>query len=156
VGEVQQLRARLEAHAAAGQPGGKADGRLAPAEEERCRAQLARLAGELRQLQGETPLVQPVVDRQAVATVVSGWTGIPVGRMVLDEIKTVLALRDKLEERVVGQGHALEAVAQRIRTARANLVDPRRPIGVFLLVGPSGVGKTETALALADILYGGD
>jgi type VI secretion system protein VasG len=100
--------------------------------------------------------VQPVVDRQAVAEVVSGWTGIPVGKMVLDEIKTVLSLRDKLEERVIGQTAALEAVAQRIRTARANLVDPRRPIGVFLMVGPSGVGKTETALALADILYGGD
>src|SRR5438105_4570652 len=76
--------------------------------------------------------------------------------MVLDEIKTVLSLRQKLEERIIGQSHALEAIAQRIRTARANLVDPRRPIGVFLMVGPSGVGKTETVLALADILYGGD
>ena len=86
---------------------------------------------------------------------VSGWTGIPVGKMVLDEIKTVLSLREQLEERVIGQRQALEAVAERIRTARADLADPRRPIGVFLLVGPSGVGKTETAMALADILYGG-
>src|SRR5437660_179152 len=96
-----------------------------------------------------------MVDRQAVAEVVSGWTGIPVGKMVLDEIKTVMSLREKLEERVIGQRQALEAVAERIKTARAGLTDPKRPIGVFLLVGPSGVGKTETALALSDILYGG-
>jgi type VI secretion system protein VasG len=127
-----------------------------PAREEYCRAELSRLRHELEQLQGETPLVRPAVDRQVVAEVVSGWTGIPVGRMVLDEIKAVLTLKERLEERIVGQAHALEAIAQRIRTARANLVDPRRPIGVFLLVGPSGVGKTETGLALADILYGGD
>jgi type VI secretion system protein VasG len=119
-------------------------------------AALAKLQQDLAKLQGESPLVYPVVDRQAVAEVVSGWTGIPVGKMVLDEIKTVLNLKEKLEERIVGQSHALEAISQRIRTARANLVDPRRPIGVFLMVGPSGVGKTETALALADILYGGD
>jgi type VI secretion system protein VasG len=119
-------------------------------------AALSKLKQELAKLQGESPLVYPVVDRQAVAEVVSGWTGIPVGKMVLDEIKTVLSLKEKLEERIVGQSHALDAIAQRIRTARANLVDPRRPIGVFLMVGPSGVGKTETALALADILYGGD
>ncbi len=153
-GEIQKVSAQLEAHAAAGRPG--AEGRLAPAEEQRCRADLEGLRRELAQLQGESPLVQPVVDRQAVAAVVSGWTGIPVGKMVLDEIKTVLGLRARLEERVVGQGHALEAVARRIQTARANLVDPRRPVGVFLLVGPSGVGKTETALALSEVLYGGD
>jgi type VI secretion system protein VasG len=100
--------------------------------------------------------VHPVVDRHAVADVVSAWTGIPVGKMVLDEIRTVLSLKDKLGERIVGQGHALEVLSKRIQTSRANLLDPRRPIGVFLLVGPSGVGKTETALALSDILYGGD
>jgi type VI secretion system protein VasG len=100
--------------------------------------------------------VQSAVDRQSIAEVVSGWTGIPVGKMVVDEIKTVLSLKEKLAERIIGQSHALEAVAERIRTARANLVDPRRPIGVFLMVGPSGTGKTETVLALADILYGGD
>ena len=92
----------------------------------------------------------------AVAEIVSSWTGIPVGKMVLDEIKTVLTLRERLEQRIIGQSHALEAIAQRIRTSRAGLNDPRRPMGVFMLVGPSGVGKTETALALADILYGGD
>jgi type VI secretion system protein VasG len=156
VAEIQELRGKLEHHAVAAKPGGNAEDKLLAKDEKRARDDLSRLEKQLTQLQGENPLVQPVVDRQAVAAVVSGWTGIPVGKMVLDEIKTVLALRSKLEERVVGQTHALEAIAQRIRTARANLVDPRRPIGVFLLVGPSGVGKTETALALADILYGGD
>src|SRR5207249_7287274 len=120
------------------------------------RADLDRLSTDLKKLQGEAPLVLPMVDSQAVAEVVSGWTGIPVGRMVLDEIKTVLTLKEKLEERVIGQSHALDAIAQRIRTSRANLTDPRRPIGVFMLVGPSGVGKTETAIALSEILFGGD
>jgi len=110
----------------------------------------------LRKLQGEAPLMQVSVDSQTIAEVVAGWTGIPVGRMMANEIQTVLNLRDKLEERVIGQSHALEAIGQRIRTARASLTDPRRPIGVFLFVGSSGVGKTETALALAETLYGGE
>jgi type VI secretion system protein VasG len=100
--------------------------------------------------------LQVSVDSQTIAQVIAGWTGIPVGKMLADEIQTVLKLRSKLEERVIGQSHALESLAQRIRTSRANLTDPRRPVGVFLLVGPSGVGKTETALALADALYGGE
>ena len=100
--------------------------------------------------------MQVCVDSQTIAEVIAGWTGIPVGKMLADEIKTVLNLQNRLEERVIGQSHALEAIAQRIRTARANLTDPRKPIGVFMLVGPSGVGKTETALALADTLYGGE
>nr|MDQ3331114.1 AAA family ATPase [Planctomycetota bacterium] len=100
--------------------------------------------------------MQPCVDSQSVAEVVSGWTGIPVGRMLTDEIKKVTELKERIEARVVGQSHALEAIAKRIQTARASLVDPRRPVGVFLLVGPSGVGKTETALSLAEILYGGE
>jgi type VI secretion system protein VasG len=120
------------------------------------KADLAAMTDELAALQGENPLVYPVVHGGAVAVVVSGLTGIPMGKMVRDEVKTVLKLADKLSERVVGQSHALEAIAQRIRTARADLADPRRPQGVFLLVGPSGVGKTETAMALADLLYGGD
>ena len=119
-------------------------------------AELAGFTAELRSLQGESPLLQVSVDAQTIAEVVAGWTGIPVGRMLADEIKTVLNLRAKLEERVIGQSHALEAIGQRIRTARANLTDPRRPIGVFLLVGPSGVGKTETAVSLAETLYGGE
>jgi type VI secretion system protein VasG len=117
---------------------------------------LAELNAMLAKVQGENPLVYPVVHGGAVAQVVSGLTGIPMGKMVLDAVQTVLKLADKLEERVVGQKHALEAIAQRIRTARADLADPRRPQGVFLLAGPSGVGKTETAMALADLLYGGD
>ena len=100
--------------------------------------------------------MQVCVDAQTIAEVIAGWTGIPVGKMVADEIQTVISLNKKLEERVIGQAHALEAIAQRIRTSRANLTDPRKPIGVFLLVGPSGVGKTETALSLADSLYGGE
>ena len=118
------------------------------------RADLNRLTQELEGAQGEAPLMQACVNSQTIAEVISGWTGIPVGRMMTDEINTVLSLEGRLGQRVVGQRHALEAISQRIRTARANLTDPRRPIGVFLLVGPSGVGKTETALALSETLYG--
>jgi len=111
---------------------------------------------ELAALQGDAPLVPLEVDSGTVAAIVSGWTGIPLGKMVKDEIRTVLSLQDALQERILGQQHAIVAVAQRVRTARANLDDPNKPQGVFLFVGPSGVGKTETALALADLLYGGE
>jgi type VI secretion system protein VasG len=114
------------------------------------------LKEELAALQGESPLVQLEVDAATVAAIISGWTGIPLGKMVKDEIRTVLSLQDALQERILGQPHAIAAVAQRVRTARANLDDPNKPKGVFLFVGPSGVGKTETALALADLLYGGE
>ncbi|MGD9589185.1 MAG: type VI secretion system ATPase TssH [Pyrinomonadaceae bacterium] len=127
-----------------------------PADVEFLKSELARLNAELKQLQGENPLMQPVVNGQSVAEVISGWTGIPIGKMVADEINAVLKLHETLRERVLGQDHALEAIAQRIRTSRAGLTDPKRPIGVFLLVGTSGVGKTETALALAESLYGGE
>ena len=147
VGKIRELRTKIETDAAADPP---------PATLAADRAELAGLSADLIGVQGETPLVYAVVDGQAVAEVLSGLTGIPLGKMVRDEVQTVLALADKLAERVVGQTHALEAIAQRIRTARADLGDPRRPQGVFLLVGPSGVGKTETAMALADLLYGGD
>jgi type VI secretion system protein VasG len=120
------------------------------------RARLAAVGGRLRQIQGEKPLIFPVVDGQAVAEIVEGWTGIPAGRMQSDEIRTVLHLKAAMGERVIGQPQALEAVAQAILTARAGLTDPRKPIGVFLLVGQSGTGKTETALTLADLLYGGE
>ncbi|GIU83140.1 MAG: type VI secretion system ATPase TssH [Acidobacteria bacterium] len=118
--------------------------------------ELARLTQELKAVQGETPLMQPVVNAQTVAEIISGWTGIPVGKMVADEIHAILNLAETLKKRVVGQDHAINLIAERIKTSRAGLTDPRRPIGVFLLVGTSGVGKTETALALADALYGGE
>jgi type VI secretion system protein VasG len=117
---------------------------------------LRALEHELQQVQGEAPLIFPTVDKQAVAAVVGDWTGIPVGRMVKDEIQSVLKLAETLSQRVIGQGHALEMIARRIQTSRASLSDTRKPIGVFLLAGPSGVGKTETALTLAEALYGGE
>ncbi len=120
------------------------------------RTQLTAASANLRALQGEEPLIYPVVDGQAVAEVVAGWTGIPTGRMQSNEIRTVLALKETMEKRIVGQPHALDAVAQAIRTSRAGLTDPRKPIGVFLMVGTSGTGKTETALTLANLLYGGE
>ena len=118
--------------------------------------ELAKLLAELRALQGETPMVPLQVDGHVVSEIVSAWTGIPLGRMVKDELRTVLNLKPLLAARVIGQNHALDAIAQRVRTATANLEDPNKPRGVFLFAGPSGVGKTETALALADILYGGE
>jgi len=117
---------------------------------------LRALERELQQVQGEAPLIFPTVDKQAVAAVVGDWTGIPVGRMVKDEIQSVLKLADTLSQRVIGQRHALDMIARRIQTSRASLSDTRKPIGVFLLAGPSGVGKTETALTLAEALYGGE
>ena len=119
-------------------------------------AELDLLLAELRALQGEAPMVPLQVDGSVVAEIVSAWTGVPLGRMVRDEIRIVRNLAPLLGARVIGQDHALEAVAQRVRTASARLEDPNKPRGVFMFVGPSGVGKTETALALADILYGGE
>jgi type VI secretion system protein VasG len=153
--EVIKLSGKLEAHVAAAGSASTKD-RLSADDERKTREELGRVEKELLTLQGEEPLVLPVVGSQAVAEIVAGWTGIPVGKMVRNEINTVRQLESRLKERVVGQDHALMAISERIRTSRAGLADPRRPIGVFLLVGPSGVGKTETAMALADILYGGD
>lgn len=118
--------------------------------------ELEKLREQLSTLQSETPMVPLNVDAMVIAEIVSAWTGIPLGRMVKDEINTVRNLLPLLAERVISQDHALDAIAQRVRTARANLEDPNKPKGVFLFVGPSGVGKTETALALADVLYGGE
>jgi type VI secretion system protein VasG len=120
------------------------------------RAELEKLNAELDAIQGDSPLMRVCVDTQIVGEVISAWTGIPVGKMQQDEINTVLNLRDLMSARVIGQNHALEAIAQRISTNRAGMDDPVKPVGVFMLVGPSGVGKTETALALADFLYGGE
>jgi type VI secretion system protein VasG len=129
---------------------------LSDAERSKLLLELAEQQQQLAALQGEAPLILPSVDRQAVASVVADWTGIPVGRMVKDEIATVLGLAEALNQRVLGQKHALEMIAKRIQTSRASLDNPNKPIGVFLLCGPSGVGKTETALALAETLYGGE
>ena len=117
---------------------------------------LHELQAELEEAQGESPLILPSVDEQAIAAVVQDWTGIPVGRMVKDEISAVLNLAESLAERVIGQDHAMEMIARRVQTARAGLDNPVKPIGVFMLAGPSGVGKTETALAIAEALYGGE
>jgi type VI secretion system protein VasG len=122
----------------------------------RARERLAETETELARSHGEDPLVKPFVDGNVIAEVISGWTGIPVGRMVADEVATLLRLEERLEERVVGQDDALRVISRRIRTSRANLDDPKKPIGVFLLLGPSGIGKTETALSLAELLYGGE
>ena len=146
--EIEGLRERLAAP-----PPAKTDD---AAERARWRERLAALDSELEEVQGEAPLLFTQVDGQAVAEVVAGWTGIPLGRMVGDEIRAVLGLRERMAARVIGQPQALRAVAEAIQTARAQLTDPRKPIGVFLMVGTSGVGKTETALTLAENLYGGE
>jgi len=143
VAEVAEARAALEA------PDGAADRSVE-------RSRLTGLMSRLHLVQGEQPLIFPVVDAQAVAEIVENWTGIPAGRMRSDEIRTVMNLQQAMGQRIIGQPHALEAVAQAIQTSRAKLTDPRKPIGVFLMVGTSGTGKTETALTLADLLYGGE
>jgi len=120
------------------------------------KSSLHALFKELEDIQGKEPMIQVNVTGQAIAEVVANWTGIPVGKMVSDEINAIMQLSETLNQRVIGQSHALDAIAESIRTSRAGLTDPRKPIGVFFMVGSSGVGKTETALALADTLYGGE
>ncbi|TOY82596.1 type VI secretion system ATPase TssH [Burkholderia pseudomallei] len=149
VTEIGALRAELDAARES-----SADGK--PVDVDATRAKLAERVDALRARQGNQPMVPLQVDGHVVAEIVASWTGIPLGRMVKDEIETVLNLRDLLGARVIGQDHALGAIAQRVRTATANLEDPNKPRGVFMFVGPSGVGQTETALALADVLYGGE
>lgn len=123
---------------------------------ERLSKELVREKNELEVVQEDAPMVPIFVDSRIVAAVISNWTGIPVGKMLTDEIETVLTLKEKMQQRIIGQDQALDVICRRIRTFRANLDDPGKPVGVFLLVGPSGVGKTETAITLADHLYGGD
>jgi type VI secretion system protein VasG len=149
VAKVHEIREQVA-------PGEVAEGEEAPAPDPEAVKKHDALLSELKELQGEDPLVLVDVDGQAVAEVISSWTGVPVGKMVADEINTVLNLSEKLGERVIGQGHALETISKRIHTSRANLDNPNRPVGVFLMAGPSGVGKTETGLTLADALYGGE
>jgi type VI secretion system protein VasG len=151
--DVQTLRSALEAGDALS---GTASEPSAVADRAGQAAQLVSKLAELNRLQGKDALMPLEVDASVVASIVAAWTGIPLGKMVQDDLKTVLSLAPLLQARVIGQAHAMQAIAQRVRTARANLEDPNKPKGVFLFVGPSGVGKTETALALADLLYGGE
>jgi type VI secretion system protein VasG len=147
VTEIRDLRQKLEAHHTGAQKQDDANG---------MRARLVQLDKELETLQGETPLLRVTVDASIVGEVLSGWTGIPVGKMMSDEMATMLALEKHLGARVIGQGTALEQISRRVRTSKAGIEDPQKPKGVFMLVGPSGVGKTETALAISDLLYGGE
>jgi type VI secretion system protein VasG len=135
---------------------GEKQAALKPEERASLLSELKQLQEKLGEMQGETPLVLPTADEQAVGAVVQDWTGIPVGRMVKNEIESVLKLADTLDQRVIGQKHGLQMIAKRVQTSRAKLDNPNKPIGVFMLAGPSGVGKTETALALAEALYGGE
>jgi type VI secretion system protein VasG len=162
VEKILDLRARLRAGGSAieGKPDEMkpADPKKAitPEERDKLLAELKQLQEKLKIFQGDSPLIFASVDSAAIAGVVADWTGIPVGRMVKNEIEQVLKLADTLEKRVIGQRHALETITRRIQTSRARLDNPNRPIGVFMLVGPSGTGKTETALTLAEALYGGE
>jgi len=146
VEKIRGVREQLEAEATA-EDQTKAD---------ELRAELTAMTNDLEAMQGEQPLVRVFVDASIVGEVISGWTGIPVGKMLSDELGTMLKLEEHLGSRVIGQDHALIDISRRVRTSKAGIEDPNKPKGVFMLVGPSGVGKTETALALSDLLYGGE
>ncbi len=163
VRDILDLRAKLREGGAEVEGDAPADADIEPPQQavsgedrDQLMAELQAKNEELEALQGESALILPIVDEQAVATVIGDWTGIPVGRMVKDELETVLNLEEHLAKRVIGQDHAMKMIAKRIQTSRAGLDNPNKPIGVFLLAGTSGVGKTETALALAEVLYGGE
>jgi type VI secretion system protein VasG len=161
VNRIREVRGKLETAASpaplAAQAGSSnGDSTAVAPDPAALRTELAALNAELDQLQGESPLIRVCVDANIVGDVVSAWTGIPIGKMLKDEVETALSLESHLGRRVIGQDHALGMISERIRTSKASLEDPSKPIGVFMLVGPSGVGKTETALALADLMYGGE
>jgi len=153
---IRELRERLEGMAGAGAAQEANGNGNSSGDVTALRADLAARNQRLEQVQGETPLIRVCVDAGIVGEVISAWTGIPVGKMQRDETGTVLKLEDHLGRRLIGQAHALALISKRIRTSRAGIEDPNKPKGVFMLVGPSGVGKTETALAIADLLYGGE
>jgi len=165
VSHILELRAKLRAAGVSPEaaPGAPVPAEPAPgaapltaAERDALLTELRADLQKLKDFQGEKPLIFPCVEQNSIGSVVSDWTGIPVGRMVRNEIDQVLKLADVLERRVIGQRHALEAIARRVQTNRAGLDNPNRPVGVFMLAGPSGTGKTETALTLAEALYGGE
>ena len=147
VGKMRELRGKIEEAAAEAD----ATEKLGP-----MRAELAAMQTDLDAVQGEDPFIGVTLDAQQVSEIISSWTGIPVGKMLKDEIESMINLAPQLCQRVIGQDHALETIAQRVKVSKAKMEDPDKPIGVFMLVGPSGVGKTETALTLADLLYGGE
>jgi type VI secretion system protein VasG len=157
VSRIREVRRQLESIPTPQASSGEGSAAAQPALDiPELRTELGRLESELSLIQGQAPLMRVCVDAQITGEVISAWTGIPVGKMQQDEINTVLSLQSLLGSRVIGQTHALDAISQRISTSRAGLDDPSKPVGVFMFVGPSGVGKTETALALADLLYGGE
>lgn len=167
VTKVNEIRKKLRDHALGnGKPDAVKKGKekapeppkekLSDADVAKLKLDLELLNAELKTMQGETPLIPVCVDAHTIGEVTSAWTGIPVGRMMANQLQTVLNLKNLLAERIIGQDHALVALTRRIQTSRATMDDPKKPIGTFLLVGPSGVGKTETAIVLADILYGGE
>ena len=163
VKDILDLRAKLRASGAALDETGDgielADDELEPDEifdRDTALADLRAKMAMLSEAQGETPLILPSVDKMAVASVVQDWTGIPMGRMMSSQTERALSLASSMGKRVVGQDHAMDMIANRIQTATAGLRPPEKPVGVFMLCGPSGVGKTETALALADLMYGGE
>jgi type VI secretion system protein VasG len=154
--KLRDLRTKLEGTALAAGAAASQASSTGSAETSSAREEMSRLQSELDRIQGENPLMRVCVDAQIIGEVLSGWTGIPVGKLMKDEIAMVLELESHLGRRLIGQTHALQLIAERVRTSRSSLDDPGKPIGVFMLVGPSGVGKTETALSLADLLYGGE
>ena len=156
IGKVEGTDSELEKAAEAAVADAEAAPTVDPLTREQLLEDLTALQAKLHELQGESPLILPSVDAQAVASVVGDWTGIPVGRMVKNEIDNIIHLADNIEQRIIGQRHALDMIAKRVQTSRAGLDNPNKPIGVFMLAGTSGVGKTETALALAEALYGGE
>jgi type VI secretion system protein VasG len=123
---------------------------------EELKAQIAKVSGELEALQGDTPLVKIEVDPDVVSKVVSDWTGIPLGNVMRDDALNIIKLDENLKSRIKGQDEAISVITQVLKSAKAGVKDPNQPLGVFLLVGPSGVGKTETGLAIADLLFGGE
>ena len=157
VNRIREVRDHLETHASGGAvASGNGAATATAVDPEALRQQLSQLNEELSTLQGEQPLIRVSVDASLVGEVISGWTGIPTGKMMRNDVAVALALESHLGSRVIGQNHALEVISKRIRTSRASIEDPGKPVGVFMLTGPSGVGKTETALALSDLLYGGE